>query len=735
MRFDLKLFKSRLAWRFFGLFVACALVPILGLALLTYTLVAGHLKERAFEDLRNYARNHAMSIFEMLNIAEQQLIFLGDAQFARFESGDSVLFSFADDRSGTIFQSIGTKMHGSWQHLEGSDHPFDELDRALEVMPLPGKTVLTMLTDGHSQPELAMVHNFDGQENSGFLAGIIRRDYLWESERGSILPAGMLWSVWDHQENIIYSTLFPEAREGLDPGKIFSGAHWDTAVLSLQGNKYYSAYWSLFTRPQFHFPYLSIHVLQPEKDALAPFYLFQTFFPGVIIVSLAIVVYLSSIAIRRSLTPIDSLMEGARQVSRGCFSHRVVSGTRDEFQQLAEAFNHMSTRLDSQFRLLSARSELDREILSHLEIERIIEKTLPRLSLFFPCTAGVIAYVDKKRSGQVRIYQQMVKGHDLLTDSQLIAGSGQDRIYFDGSERVISFGGSSSPPSFLKNVRHWDAMSWLLIPVPQNNQPPALICFGFSPQVRYADSDLEQARQLAEQVAVAFSKADLFSELKELNLGASNALARTVDAKSPWTAGHSERVTVICMELGRKMGIQGEELNNFRHAALLHDIGKIAVPSSILDKKEPLSPEEFNRIREHPSIGARILQPIQAYQGLIPIVEQHHERYDGKGYPGGLGAGMIHPLARIMAVADSYDAMVSDRPYRKGMTHDLALSIILKESGRQFDPDVVSAFIELVKERLAASAGKISPENGFPAVSENTGLKHKPRVLQPAAQS
>lgn len=232
--------------------------------------------------------------------------------------------------------------------------------------------------------------------------------------------------------------------------------------------------------------------------------------------------------------------------------------------------------------------------------------------------------------------------------------------------------------------------------------PIALICFAGDGRDDVTTGDLEQAGHLARQLAVALANAGLLRELKELNMGTLNALARTVDAKSSWTAGHSERVTQLSFQLGKTMGLSMEQLNDMRTAAYLHDIGKIGIPLSILDKPGPLTDDEFDRIRRHPSIGARILDPISAYRRLIPIVEQHHERYDDRGYPHGLAGEAIHPLARIMAVADAYDAMVSDRPYRKGMPLAKVRSIIHEESGRQFDPEVVNAF-ELVL------TGKVPP--------------------------
>lgn len=183
--------------------------------------------------------------------------------------------------------------------------------------------------------------------------------------------------------------------------------------------------------------------------------------------------------------------------------------------------------------------------------------------------------------------------------------------------------------------------------------------------------------------------------LNRLNWGTLNALARAIDAKSPWTAGHSERVTRLARILGEAMNLDDETLEDLRRAALLHDIGKIAISRDILDKPGRLTDEEYKVICEHPERGARILEPIETYTRIIPIVKQHHEWFDGAGYPDGLAGRQITPGARILAVADVYDALISERPYRQGMPHDRAIAIIREGKGTQFDPAVVDRFLQL----------------------------------------
>ena len=215
--------------------------------------------------------------------------------------------------------------------------------------------------------------------------------------------------------------------------------------------------------------------------------------------------------------------------------------------------------------------------------------------------------------------------------------------------------------------------------------------------------------------------------LDRLNWGTLTALARAIDAKSEWTAGHSERVTKLALKIGHAMGLTQEELDNLHRAGLLHDIGKLGTPAELIDKSDRLTVEEQLIVNEHPSIGERILEPIEAYAEIIPIVRQHHEWFNGKGYPDGLAGEAINLGARILAVADVYDALSSERPYRAAMDPDQVLQIIKENSGSHFDPVVVDSFFESMEQEgkaLKTVAFKVRP---FPKRDLNNTQPEPPR--------
>ena len=184
-----------------------------------------------------------------------------------------------------------------------------------------------------------------------------------------------------------------------------------------------------------------------------------------------------------------------------------------------------------------------------------------------------------------------------------------------------------------------------------------------------------------------------YQDLKDLLVGLTRSLTTALDAKDAYTFGHSERVARIAVELGREMGLESDELGDLYLAGLLHDVGKIGIKDTVLHKKEALTPEEREHIQQHVTIGYWILADLRQIRNLLPGVLYHHERYDGKGYPDGLAAEDIPLLARILAVADSYDAMSHQRPYRDSMPYRRVEEILLEGAGSQWDNRVVEAFL------------------------------------------
>lgn len=209
----------------------------------------------------------------------------------------------------------------------------------------------------------------------------------------------------------------------------------------------------------------------------------------------------------------------------------------------------------------------------------------------------------------------------------------------------------------------------------------------------FLERPVDRAELVARVEALARTKR-LNDELVSLE-NAIMALAIAIEAKDPYTEGHIERVASYAVMLGARSGLSERELELLRKGSILHDVGKIGVRESVLLKPGPLSEEEREHMSIHPVVGARICQPLRS-QLILDMVRHHHERFDGSGYPDGLAGDKIPLAARIMALADAYDALTSDRPYRKRLSQQEALGVICQEAGEQFDPELVPLFIGLL---------------------------------------
>ena len=198
------------------------------------------------------------------------------------------------------------------------------------------------------------------------------------------------------------------------------------------------------------------------------------------------------------------------------------------------------------------------------------------------------------------------------------------------------------------------------------------------------------------------------TELRTAYIQTIRALAEAIDAKDSYTRGHSERVAVYASRLGGQMGLRKELLERIYFAGLLHDVGKIGIPDAIITKPDRLTREEYEEIKKHPEIGAKILEPVEFLRSIVPCVRHHHEWYDGcqSGYPDRLAGDLIPLPSRVILVADTVEAMTSDRPYRKALSIDVVAAELHKYSGAQFDPVVVDAFLRLLEDEGEAFISK-----------------------------
>jgi putative two-component system response regulator len=202
---------------------------------------------------------------------------------------------------------------------------------------------------------------------------------------------------------------------------------------------------------------------------------------------------------------------------------------------------------------------------------------------------------------------------------------------------------------------------------------------------------------------------EAYSTLKKAHLDSVKVLGEAIDAKDPYTRGHSDRVRQMSLQIARSLGFSEERLEILEYGALLHDIGKIGIKDEILRKPGALSGEEYQTIREHPLIGVKIVEGIEFFKDKIPMIRNHHEQFDGKGYPDGLAGEAIPLEARIIAVPDAFDAMASLRSHQKTRDLEAILSEMEQNKGRQFDPGIMDIFLrERIYECLVHSPSSVS---------------------------
>jgi len=243
--------------------------------------------------------------------------------------------------------------------------------------------------------------------------------------------------------------------------------------------------------------------------------------------------------------------------------------------------------------------------------------------------------------------------------------------------------------------------SWLvgyasqLLAVPLQRQEDVLGCLFVldKPSGEFDSMDSKLLNSIANESAIYLENSQLFSDAHGLMMGLMHSLTSAVDAKDAYTCGHSERVALLSRHLAVEIGLSDAEVDRIYMAGLLHDVGKIGVPESVLQKTGRLTADEFDQMKKHPQIGARILADVKQIKSLIPGVLHHHERYDGKGYPSGLAGNHIPLMGRIICLADCFDAMTSNRTYRKALPLEVALTEIRRCAGTQFDPNLAEAFL------------------------------------------
>lgn len=699
MKIDKSFLHSKLARRIFSMFITCAMLPIAGLFILSYSQVTAQLSSQNHKRLKQAVKLYSLSVYERLLFLEADMQLLRSSLIKNNDSkkveipSDDLDHQLKNRFQGLQLLDPRLGRIGFFGHIKNAPKP-----TSAEIQHIKsGKTAVKTIHSPNSRPRIFMLRLMNLSEpDRGFLLGEINPDYLWGAGHENALPPDVQVAAFDDSKNVLFGSLENAGALSDQIKRWTLSANSDVSELMHNHKKYVACHRTIFLKPNFLVSNWTIVLFQSGKDVLAPLSDFKKMFLLVALTSLLIVLLLSIVYLRKSLVPLELLKEGTRRIAMKDFDNQVNVKSNDEFEELADAFNEMSGRLSRQFKTLITKAEIDRAILSSLETEKIVKTVMTRMRDCFTFDNISISLIDSAKDHTAQVYSESGSERTEIS-RQSIRIEPPDLYTLSTHSKYLFMDQSQKIPPYLHNLAKEGSQYFLLLPVFLQEKLSAVIAFGHSEPMTQSEEDLNLARQMADQVAVALANSNLIQELNRLNWGTLKALARTVDAKSSWTAGHSERVADIALKIGKSLGLEPKELINLQRAAFLHDIGKIGVPVAILDKPGKLSHEEFSIIKAHPRMGGRILEPIKAYDEIIPMVVEHHERFDGKGYPDGLNGTSISLGARILAVADVFDALKSDRPYRQGMPFEQVIEIIKQEASQQFDPDIVNAFLTVVE--------------------------------------
>ncbi|MDD2899619.1 MAG: HD domain-containing protein [Desulfuromonadaceae bacterium] len=691
MKRALSFVHSTFGRRIFVLFVICSLLPVCMLALVSLHRVSSRLTADSHERLRQTGKNAGMTLLEGFSLLQ------GELESMALPGGDI---------SGTVpqlpphqigvprFRSVTVKKYDPRGGVVAG------MSRRLTPAAIEHLTAGNALLLAESEPGTAgplymatsVNRNLPGKS---LLVGEINPEYLWTLV-GYTQSRGIDICILAPSGKSLYASR-PFAPP-LVSSVMSHLAATSTGQYEWHGDDddYLVNYWSAFLKPTLLTDAWTVVAIQSTKDVLGPAHSFIATFILVIFLTMLVVVFASSVLIRRSLVPLAILRSGADRLSNGDFDSRVRIASGDEFEDLATSFNDMSEHLGNQFVRLRGMGMLVQRILEARDRETILHEVI-----FHYCGSTAhewigISLVDADMPHQFRIsFNNGSTGNGAKTVQFDALLSGEERNILLNAEDCLHVTAARSFTTLLAPLAEEGAAEFFLQPIHTKKNLLGVLILGYCQVPKQIKEELVRTRQVADEIAIALDNIRLIDELYWMNRGTLEVLANAVDAKSPWTAGHSQRVTRLALKIGKEMGLSSSDLELLQLAGMFHDIGKIGIPETILDKPGHLTDEEYVLIKKHPEIGAEMLKPIRAYHAVIPIVGQHHEQFDGLGYPQGLAGEEIVLGARIMAVADVFDALHYNRPYRQGWEISAVMSHMKEHAGSNFDPAVITALLSI----------------------------------------
>ena len=686
--------RSKVSRRILFTVLFCSLLPILGLVSLTLYNVQARLSTDTAQRLHHASKNIGMALMAELSSIEGELKQLAALQEISFVDKQMIKSSTHAEASDPL--------SAIWMFSPGADITAGISVYTEEIAErlLSGQPHLSVESNETDTSLFLWVPVADIHGQKGIAVGKVNRQYLWIHALG-FLPLNTRLIIVDKK----YRPLLQSTEEiFVDPDSLqyVEQERGEYTEIDIDGVAWLVGHWDLFLAAGFNSPVWDILVCEPKNRSFAGLISFQKNAGLTGVVTFWIILLASSILVRKTLQPLQKLEEATREVSNGHYNFQLDIKSDDEFETLSDSFNGMVGKIQQQINRQKNMGQAVRAVLGAREQTEIIEDFFKGLSGIVTVEVASLTLFNESVGKNVSVWVDPPAKEglaDLFSDYELVRKEIEPLLQ---KAALFTYGKPGDFPLLRKSVGSFDAQYFLYFSVKINQSAWVILALADSRQTP-SEEEISNVRQLTDQLGVALSRAEMVRELDDLNIGILTALARTVDANSKWTHGHSERVTEYAIIIAKQLGLSEEECEDLHRAGLLHDLGKISIPAEILNKTSDLTAEEMALMEGHPSEGDRILEPIRAFDKIRPFIRHHHERWDGTGYPDGLKGQEIHLGARILAVADVYDALFSDRPYRAGWSHERVVNYLKEKSGSAFDPVVIQAMLQ--------SLGKIPAED------------------------
>ncbi len=387
-------------------------------------------------------------------------------------------------------------------------------------------------------------------------------------------------------------------------------------------------------------------------------------------------------------------------INRGIETKRLILSQQNLTRQLKELNSQLEQKVKEKTEWLSLLYTVGKEISSELDIDEVLNVIVHRtVQILDSETISLLLLEDN--TNELVIKCAIGLDDDIIKETRIGLGEKISGWVAQNRRPILVKDIAKSPIFARKSDEKYYTSSLISAPLIFEDKLLGVINVNNKrSRESYTEDDLKLLEGIANQASIAINNAQLYKNLQRAYLDTITSLANALDAKDPYSYGHSKRVSEYVHRIAEEMKLPFEKIEEFTTAALLHDIGKIGISDAVLLKTGKLTEEEWKIIKTHPRIGKEVLKPLNFLNNIIPIVEHEHERYDGKGYPDGLKGEEIPLGARIIAVADSYDAMTTDRVYRKALPLEDVLKELKRCSGTQFAPEVVDAFLRTVKSQV-----------------------------------